>query len=252
MTASPDPAESGTPESGTPSSPGSPGPAGSARPVELLLNKAHYPVTSLGPGTRAGIWTQGCTIGCAGCVSQDTWPADPGTAVDVSALRAWLAGLPDPLDGITVSGGEPFEQPEALAALLEWVRVWRRERPAPVDVLVYSGYSLARLRREHPALLDLCDAVLTGPYVERLNSPGLRWRGSGNQRLTALTDLGRERYEGTDAREETGAADAPPMQVAVADGRIWFIGVPRRGDMDRLSARLRSAGIGMDEVSWRS
>ncbi|MFI0228097.1 4Fe-4S single cluster domain-containing protein [Streptomyces sp. NPDC017086] len=217
------------------------------RPVELMLNKAHYPVTSLGPGTRAGIWTQGCTIGCAGCVSQDTWTADPGTLVDLAALQAWLSGLPDPLDGITVSGGEPFQQPEALAALLEWVRAWRRERPAPLDVLVYSGYSLARLEREHATLLRQCDAVITGPYVERLNTPGLRWRGSGNQRLTPLTDLGRERYEGT------GSVDsAPPMQVAVADGRIWFIGVPRRGDMDRLGSRLRSAGITLEEVSWRS
>ncbi|GGV04181.1 radical activating enzyme [Streptomyces litmocidini] len=218
----------------------------SPRPVRLMLNKAHYPVTSLGPGTRAGIWTQGCTIGCAGCVSRDTWAADPGTLVDVEAVGSWLAGLPDPLDGITISGGEPFQQPEALAALLDRIHVRRRERPAPLDVLVYSGYSLARLRKEHPALLDRCDAVLTGPYVERLNTPGLRWRGSSNQRLTALTDLGRERYEGT------GPAGSPPMQVAVADGRIWFIGVPRRGDMDHLSTRLRSAGITMEEVSWRS
>ncbi|MEV7185640.1 4Fe-4S single cluster domain-containing protein [Kitasatospora sp. NPDC093102] len=223
-------------------SPAGPG----AGPVRLMLNKAHYPVTSLGPGTRAGIWTQGCTIGCAGCVSEDTWTADPGTLVDLAALQDWLSGLPDPLDGITVSGGEPFQQPEALAALLEWVGAWRRERPAPLDVLVYSGYSLARLRREHSALLDHCDAVLTGPYVERLNSPGLRWRGSSNQRLTALTGLGRERYG------ESGSVDSLPMQVEVADGRIWFIGVPRRGDMDRLSARLRSAGISMEEVSWRS
>ncbi|MFF9013841.1 4Fe-4S single cluster domain-containing protein [Streptomyces sp. NPDC014870] len=221
--------------------------AGSGGPVELMLNKAHYPVTALGPGTRAGIWTQGCTIGCVGCVSQDTWAADPAMLVDVAAVQAWLAGLPDPLDGITISGGEPFQQPEALAALLEWIRDWSRERPAPLDVLVYSGYSLDRLRRDHAALLGLCDAVLTGPYVERLNSPGGRWQGSSNQRLTALTELGRARYE-----EESGTGASPPMQVAVADGRVWFIGVPRRGDMDRLGDRLRSAGITLDEVSWRS
>ncbi|WP_033212785.1 4Fe-4S single cluster domain-containing protein [Kitasatospora phosalacinea] len=217
-----------------------------AAPVRLMLNKAHYPVTSLGPGTRAGIWTQGCTIGCAGCVSQDTWAADPGTSVDLAALQDWLAGLPEPLDGITVSGGEPFQQPEALAALLEWVGRWRRERSAPLDVLVYSGYQLARLRREHPGLLARCDAVITGPYVERLHTPGLRWRGSGNQRLTALTALGHERYGGP----EPGGA--PPMQVAVADGRIWFIGVPGPGDLDRLEARLRASGITVEEVSWRS
>ncbi|MEU9853540.1 4Fe-4S single cluster domain-containing protein [Streptomyces sp. NPDC047974] len=222
-------------------------PPAAPRAARLMLNKAHYPVTSLGPGTRAGVWTQGCTIGCAGCLSRDTWEADPATSVDVAAVTAWLSGLPEPLDGITVSGGEPFQQPEALAALLEWVRAWGRDRPVPPDVLVYSGYSLSRLRRDHPALLALCDAVVTGPYVERLNSPGQRWQGSSNQRLTTLTELGRERYGAEEDR-----AGPPPLQVEVDDGRIWFIGVPRRGDMDRLADRLRSAGITLEGVSWRS
>ncbi|MET8179765.1 4Fe-4S single cluster domain-containing protein [Streptomyces sp. NPDC005336] len=214
----------------------------------LLLNKAHYPVTSLGPGTRAGIWTQGCTIGCAGCVSKDTWVADPATSVDVDALIGWLASLPEPLDGVTVSGGEPFQQPKALAALLRGVDTWRAGQAPPVDILVYSGYSLSRLRREHPDILSSCDAVVTGRYVERLNRPGLRWRGSANQRVTALTELGRERYEGA----EEPAAGSPSMQVSVEGNRIWFIGIPGRGDMDRLDDQLRTAGINTGEVSWRS
>lgn len=214
----------------------------------LLLNKAHYPVTTLGPGTRAGIWTQGCTIGCAGCVSQDTWAADPATSVDIDALLGWLSSLPEPLDGITVSGGEPFQQPRALAALLQGVDAWRASQDRPVDILVYSGYSLSRLRREHPYILGECDAVVTGPYIERLNRPGLRWRGSANQRVTALTELGRERYPEPDEP----AAGPPSMQVSVEGGRIWFIGIPSRGDMDRLDDRLRRAGITTGEVSWRS
>lgn len=214
----------------------------------LLLNKAHYPVTTLGPGTRAGIWTQGCTIGCAGCVSQDTWAADPATSVNIDALLGWLASLPEPLDGITVSGGEPLQQPRALAALLQGVDAWRAGQDRPIDILVYSGYSLSRLRREHPDILGECDVVVTGPYVERLNRPGLRWRGSANQRVTALTELGRERYPEADEP----AAGPPSMQVSVEGGRIWFIGIPSRGDMDRLDDRLRRAGITTGEVSWRS
>ncbi|WP_017237700.1 4Fe-4S single cluster domain-containing protein [Streptomyces sp. SS] len=224
-------------------------PAGAApEPPGLMLNKAHYPVTSLGPGTRAGIWTQGCTIGCAGCVSEDTWAADPATSVDVDALLGWIASLPRPLDGVTVSGGEPFQQPKALTRLLQGVDVWRAGQSLPIDILVYSGYSLSWLRKEHPDILSACDAVITGRYVERLNRPGLNWRGSANQRVTPLTELGHERYG--DAEEP--AAESPRMQVSVEGGRIWFIGIPHRGDMDRLDDRLRTAGITTGDVSWRS
>jgi anaerobic ribonucleoside-triphosphate reductase activating protein len=101
-------------------------------------------VTTLGHGTRAGIRTQGCTIGCAECVSKDTWSEDPATLVNIDVLLGWLRSLPEPLDGVTVSGGEPFQQPTALAALLQGVDAWRADRSRPVDILVYSGYSLCR------------------------------------------------------------------------------------------------------------
>ena len=49
--------------------------------MKIAINKAHFPVTVLGPGRRIGIWLQGCSIHCKGCVSQDTWAADPGRTV---------------------------------------------------------------------------------------------------------------------------------------------------------------------------
>jgi anaerobic ribonucleoside-triphosphate reductase activating protein len=221
--------------------------------TELLLAKAHYPVTSLGPGTRAGIWVQGCTLRCPGCLSRDTWEADPGRAVPVDAVLGWLASLPGPVDGVTISGGEPFQQLTALAALLRGIRAWRANRP--MDILVYSGYVLSRLSRSAPMreILEMCDAVITGPYIDRFN-PGvggsLLWRGSANQRIVPLTELGRERYaapvgEGT-----------PRVQVSVDAGpegrRVYYIGIPRRGDLVRLESMLEQAGISAGEVSWRS
>ena len=98
-----------------------------AEPATLQLNKAHWPVTVLGPGRRIGLWVQGCTIDCKGCVSQDTWPQDATKAIAVRDLVAWCkrtAG--DALDGVTISGGEPFEQPDGLRALLAGLRAWRR------------------------------------------------------------------------------------------------------------------------------
>lgn len=232
----------------------------------LLLSRAHYPVTVLGPGTRAGIWTQGCTIHCPGCLSRDTWAADPATAVPVRAVLGWLASLP-PLDGVTVSGGEPFQQPEALAELLRGVHAWRGGRR--VDILVYSGYAYSWLRRRAWArdLLELCDAVIAGPYVARRagadpagTAPdGTAWRGSANQRLVPLSPLGEERYglAATAGPGESGtggggnAGVSPRIQVCVEDNRVYYIGIPRPGDMDRLAERLVRAGIDPGEVSWR-
>ncbi len=214
--------------------------------TSLLLAKAHHPVTTLGPGRRAGIWTQGCTLACPGCISRDTWEADPATAIPVETVLGWLRSL-DGVEGVTISGGEPFQQPEAMRALLEGIRAWA---PPEVDILVYSGYSLSRLQRSASTreVLSLCDAVITGPYIERLNTvdTGQRWRGSGNQRIIAVSPLGRKRYGDAEC-DETG----PHMQVSVEDDRIYYIGIPRRGDMERLTERLTLAGIHGGEVSWR-
>jgi anaerobic ribonucleoside-triphosphate reductase activating protein len=217
--------------------------------TEILLAKAHYPVTTLGPGTRAGIWTQGCTIRCPGCLSRDTWDADPRTAVPVEAVLGWLESLTGTVDGVTISGGEPFQQPDALAALLRGIHDWRGARP--VDVLVYSGYAFSRLARSAKVreILDLCDAVVAGPYVERRGGGG-PLRGSANQRVVPLTDLGHRRYD--DVIDE----GRPRIQVSVdsgADGRrVYYIGIPRKGDMVRLNSTLEHAGVHAGEVSWRA
>ncbi|MDH2425659.1 4Fe-4S single cluster domain-containing protein [Sphaerisporangium sp. TRM90804] len=222
----------------------------------LLLNRCHYPVTALGPGVRAGIWVQGCTIACPGCVAVDTWAATPEAAVGVDAVMGWLSTLDGPVDGVTISGGEPFQQPQAVGALIREIRDWAG--PGRLDVLVYSGYSLSRLRsRTHlSALVDLCDAVVTGPYV-RARPDGGWLRGSSNQVLTPLTALGRERYgaesvEATRSGEPEAPLKAPRMQVSVEGGRVRMIGVPRRGDLDRAAEELRRAGIEIEGASWWS
>ncbi len=79
----------------------------------VALSRVHYPVTTLGPGRRLAVWFQGCSIRCPGCVSMDTWA--PGRRRDGRAVLE--PGRPPSrnADGLTVTGGEPFDQPEALA-----------------------------------------------------------------------------------------------------------------------------------------
>jgi len=214
----------------------------------LLLNKAHYPVTVLGPGRRIGLWLQGCSIRCKGCVSRDTWPRDGGRRIGVAALLDWCRKVAAAgCDGVTISGGEPFDQPEALAALLDGLIAWRRADGTDFDLLAYSGYPEKTLRVRHAPLLARLDALIAEPYVDVLAMDRL-WRGSSNQKLILLSELGRQRYA---PYVDAPATAGKRMQLSVEDGRLWLIGLPERGDMARLEALCQARGLDLAQASWR-
>lgn len=193
----------------------------------------HFPVTTLGPGQRLGIWFQGCSIRCSGCISADTW--GPGlTVVDVASLLEQVAPWLHEADGITISGGEPFDQFDALLQML----VGLRQRTA-ADILVYSGHPLETLQPMLDQARDLIDAVISDPYLEHA-AQSLALRGSDNQRLTLLTALGRSRLAGL-ARTSTPADKALDLMFD-ATGTVWMAGIPRRGDLLRLRELLRAQG----------
>ena len=217
--------------------------------VTLELNKAHWPVTVLGPGRRIGIWVQGCSIHCPGCVSQDTWPRDKTKAIPVRDLLAWCRKVSaNALDGVTISGGEPFEQPRALRALLDGMIAWRRDAKLDFDILCYSGMPRRRLEKDHAELLARLDAIIPEPYVNDLPQ-GHVWRGSRNQPLVPLTPRGHARY--TVHVEESADAHGKRMQAAVDGKRVWMIGIPGRGDMAAVEALCAERGLALTDVSWR-
>jgi anaerobic ribonucleoside-triphosphate reductase activating protein len=217
--------------------------------VKIAINKAHFPVTVLGPGRRIGIWLQGCSIGCPACVSQDTWATDPGREMTVARLLTWCRQTSqNTVDGITISGGEPFDQPQALGALLDALGQWRRSAGLAMDILCYSGYPLATLQKCHARLLAKLDALIPEPYVDTLPLIHL-WRGSQNQPLVTLSPLGAERY----APYLDAAAEAfgKRIQIQLDGQRLWSIGIPARGDMAALQALAEERGVGFSDVSWR-
>ena len=199
----------------------------------LQLSRVHFPVTTLGPGQRLGIWFQGCSIRCSGCISADTW--GPGrTVVDVTTLLEQVAPWLDQADGITISGGEPFDQFDALLQML----VGLRQRTA-ADILVYSGHPLETLQPMLDQARDLIDALISDPYLEQADQ-SLALRGSDNQRLTLLTALGRSRLASLE-RARTPADKALDLMFD-ATGTVWMAGIPRRGDLLRLRELLRAQG----------
>lgn len=198
----------------------------------LALSRMHFPVTTLGPGRRIGIWMQGCTIRCPGCISADTWTPGLGATTVDAVLQAMAEWIPD-ADGLTVSGGEPFEQPEALEALL---RGWRARKSG--NVLVFTGLAYAAVEPWLETRSGLVDAVVAGPY-QRETPQTLALRGSDNQTLHVLSDAGRafssyERAAGPEERRLDVMFDA--------QGGTWFAGIPARGDFQRLRSNLKEQG----------
>ncbi len=211
------------------------------RPMDVRLARLHYPIEALGPGRRVGVWFQGCTLACAGCMSRDTWTPDGGWAMSVGDLASKLVTIvgDHTLNGVTISGGEPFEQPDALRSLVEHIA---NDLP-DTDVLVFSGFTQRYLERHHSEILTLVDAVVSGRFVagRPTDEP---WRGSANQRLVVLRDRARLRY----APE---SVVGPRLQVGADEHGLYVTGIPRRSDLDGLVDALAARGVLLDEVSWR-
>lgn len=206
----------------------------------------HFPVTTLGPGRRLGIWTQGCTLSCLGCMSRDTWDPNGGDAVEVEQLRVmWRAALDDGADGVTISGGEPLQQPHALRELLRAIADVSAAARRTCDILVYTGYAETELTDEKLAAVELADVLITGRYDVR-EPTTLRWRGSANQRLLLRTDLARARYA-----EFVEATTDANLQLNADGAGIRLIGVPTPGTLQELDRDLRALGIPRTAVTWR-
>jgi anaerobic ribonucleoside-triphosphate reductase activating protein len=215
--------------------------------MKLSLSRVHYPVTTLGPGRRIGIWLQGCTIGCAGCISRDTWSSEGGVQTSVEAVLEWIEqAVPSGFDGVTISGGEPFQQPEALAALLDGLHELRGGAEG-FDLLAYSGYAWRLLSRRYRAVLSRLDAVIPGPFIASESGQAL-WRGSRNQQIVALSPLGRSRYG--EAALSAQAAGPPAVQIAVEADEVFYVGIPRPGDMDRIAQAAARRGVQLGGASW--
>ncbi|MEO7730586.1 MAG: 4Fe-4S single cluster domain-containing protein, partial [Kofleriaceae bacterium] len=152
-----------------------------------------------GPGARFVVWFQGCTLGCPGCFNPTTHDASGGRALTLDALIAELtrAAQGNRIEGLSLSGGEPLQQPSATLALLDAARA------LGLSTLAFSGYTIDEIRAlpGGPDVLARLDVLIDGRYVagDRL-ATGLR--GSANQRIQLLTN----RYQRADV-ETTPVAE---------------------------------------------
>ncbi|QDV12771.1 anaerobic ribonucleotide reductase-activating protein [Rosistilla oblonga] len=194
----------------------------------ISINRIHYPIHSLGFGARVGVWFQGCQIQCPGCISRDTW--ESGTnAIQLDELTQTLLPWTAAADGLTISGGEPFDQPDAVAALVKW---WRTKNKG--DVLLFSGYSAELLWDRYPAIVAQLDVLISEPYdAKQPQTQPLR--GSDNQRMHLLTPTAAQRYANLD--------EAPTLDLCFDDDTVWIAGIPKPNAMAEIRRRLTAMGF---------
>lgn len=171
---------------------------------------------ALGPGSRYVVWVQGCLQRCPGCITPESRPLVGGTEIDVYDLAADII-LAGNIDGITISGGEPFLQSEALTTLLQEVRYSRPE----LTVIIYTGYEYAELCEDeiHRRLIECADVIIDGKYIEALNdNRGIR--GSSNQKVNMVTS------RLIDYAEIMETGERKVMKIVEPDGKVTTIGVP--------------------------
>jgi anaerobic ribonucleoside-triphosphate reductase activating protein len=130
------------------------------------------------------IWFQGCGLGCPGCFNPATHPHAGGFRVGVGELLRRIGQRGDEIEGVTVSGGEPFEQGRGLLALVRGLR-----STTGLGVLVFSGLTIEEIRNRPlgEEVLERIDALVAGRFVARL-APGRGLRGSSNQRVHLLSE----------------------------------------------------------------
>ncbi len=180
--------------------------------ASLAVHAVEWSSVANGPGVRAVVWTQGCTLACRGCFNPRTHSVSvPEHSVDALADEL----IQRAQDGVTITGGEPFQQWEAVAELLTAIR---HRRPA-LSVLVFTGYSVAELHRAHADasdVLQLVDVLVAGRYVDRRRQEVVPLLGSGNQTIHVLSD-----------RHSTDELAAVPLAEVLVrpDGTVTVTGV---------------------------
>jgi anaerobic ribonucleoside-triphosphate reductase activating protein len=178
------------------------------------MNIAHiHPNSDIyGPGQRFVIWTQGCSIRCPGCWNTEFWDFKAVQEVPPETLVEQALAVAGQAEGITVLGGEPFDQYDDLLELA------RLLADTGLSLMLYTGYTLAQLEEAgKTAVLQWTDILVEGPYVHALRDQQLRWRGSSNQVLHFLGP----RYADLEPWE------ARQMELLIhADGSMTAYGYP--------------------------
>jgi anaerobic ribonucleoside-triphosphate reductase activating protein len=185
--------------------------------TSLLINLIYAPVLTLGPGIRIGIWFQGCSIRCKGCISKHTWGFDKKYQKTIAQVIDQINYYSEIYNtkSITISGGEPFDQSASLYIFLKKLKKLKFN-----DILLYSGYKFNYLQKNHGDILKYIDVLIDGPFIESKKTNKI-YKGSNNQRMYILNKSLSPIYQ-----EYKKQLKNKKLQVITKDNEIYLIGIP--------------------------
>lgn len=147
----------------------------------IYLYRIYHHSTVDGPGRRSIIQFAGCSILCAGCYIPETHLRENGRLVSITEIISEIDKKSSEHDGVTILGGEPFDQPESLQILVE------RLKAKNYHLVIYSGYTVENLLERESESVNLIlantDLLIDGAFVRELAERAGEYRGSSNQRL---------------------------------------------------------------------
>lgn len=153
----------------------------------MRLLQVYYETMTDGPGLRCTIYLSGCTHHCLGCHNPSSWDPNAGIPLTAEVLEDIIQRIQSNplLDGITISGGDPFYNPEELADLLRTLK-----QRTGMNIWCYTGYTIEYLSKHtrYQEALELIDVLVDGPFIQSLYDPTLLFMGSSNQRKIVLAN----------------------------------------------------------------
>ena len=179
---------------------------------KIYINLVYYPILTLGPDDRVGVWFEGCDLKCKGCISKHTWQQKKENLIEIDRLVDKILSFN--CKQITISGGEPFFQAEKLYLFLVKIRKYFD------DILVYSGYKYEYLQENYNNILELIDVLIDGEFqIDNPTNKG--YKGSNNQRMFILNENLTQKYKPFFVSKNKN------IQVIEENNKIYFIGIPK-------------------------
>lgn len=203
---------------------------------ELMLNVARINERSCvnGPGNRFVIWLQGCSLKCPGCINPEFWLKEPRMLLSVSELYEMIIDTLG-IEGVTYSGGEPFEQAKALYKLTDLLR------QKGLTIVSYSGFTYDEILNSNDEyrklLLSTLDILIDGKY-DKNKAISLLWRGSSNQKIHFLS----ERYKDY---EEIANSYKMQIEFSIYNDEVSVTGNFSEEMLRRVKDKMKSYGIEM-------
>lgn len=155
--------------------------AQTSRSEQIYLYRIYHHSTVDGPGRRSVIQFAGCSIRCSGCYIPETHLRENGKLVSIAEIVAEVKKRSGEHDGVTILGGEPFDQTEGLGILVKELK------KQSFHLTIYTGFTLenllARNSESIKRILGATDLLIDGAFQKDLAKSVGEYRGSSNQRL---------------------------------------------------------------------